>query len=118
MNPRPESSKELERDYARINHQFQAISLLAIATIAGGSLFYHLVEKLSWVDSLYFTVVTLGTVGYGDIVPHTNFGKLFTSFYILFGIGIIAGFANIMIKHAIIKRQYRAEQQQRRRRKQ
>lgn len=104
-----ESSRQLAEEYAKINQQFRGISLIALLTIAGGSIFYHHVEKLTWVDSLYFTVVTLGTVGYGDIVPHTTAGKLFTSFYILFGIGIIAGFANILIKHAVIKRQYKSE---------
>lgn len=112
MSAQRQPSTQLEREYAGIRRQFQAISLVAVTTIVGGSVFYHLVEKLNWVDSVYFTVVTLGTVGYGDIVPHTDLGKIFTSFYILFGIGIIAGFANILIKHAVIKRRYRSEQKQ------
>jgi voltage-gated potassium channel len=57
-----------------------------------GTIFYHLTEKWSWLDSYYFSVVTLATVGYGDLVPHTSAGKLFTTFYILAGVGIITSF--------------------------
>jgi voltage-gated potassium channel len=58
-----------------------------------GSVFYHLVEGLSYVDALYFTAVTLTTVGYGDFAPKTDAGKLFTAVYAFVGIGIFLGFA-------------------------
>lgn len=41
------------------------------------------------VDALYFTVVTLSTIGYGDIVPDSAFTKLFTCFFILVGFGFV-----------------------------
>lgn len=41
------------------------------------------------VDALYFIVVTLCTIGYGDIVPDTTFTKLFTSVFILIGFGFV-----------------------------
>lgn len=41
------------------------------------------------VDALYFAVVTLCTIGYGDIVPDTNFTKLFTCVFILVGFGFL-----------------------------
>ncbi|TQD80967.1 hypothetical protein C1H46_033482 [Malus baccata] len=41
------------------------------------------------VDALYFIVVTLCTIGYGDIVPDTTGTKLFTCFFILVGFGFI-----------------------------
>ena len=58
-----------------------------------GSVFYHLVEGLSYVDAIYFTAMTLTTVGYGDFAPQTVPGKLFTSLYAFVGIGIFLGFA-------------------------
>ncbi|HSE60999.1 MAG TPA: potassium channel family protein [Candidatus Saccharimonadales bacterium] len=58
-----------------------------------GSVFYHLVEGLSYVDALYFTAVTLTTVGYGDLAPQTDAGKIFTAIYAFVGIGIFLGFA-------------------------
>jgi voltage-gated potassium channel len=64
----------------------------ALFVLVVGTIFYHLEEHLSWVDAYYFSVITLTTVGYGDIVPHTPAGKIFTTFYILFGVGIITTF--------------------------
>jgi hypothetical protein len=55
----------------------------SILIIAVGGLGFHLIEKLSIVDSFYFTTVLLTTVGYGDITPHTKAGKLFATIYLL-----------------------------------
>lgn len=60
-----------------------ALSLILIATV-----FYWIVEGWSLVDSAYFSVVTIATVGYGDFVPKTVAGKIFTIFYIFCGLGI------------------------------
>jgi voltage-gated potassium channel len=65
-----------------------AATLIAIAT-----LFYWTVERWSLLDSFYFSVVTIATVGYGDLVPETAIGKIFTIGYILCGIGIFVAAA-------------------------
>ena len=65
---------------------------VVIVTLAIGTTVYHYVEHLAWIDAYYFSVVTLATVGYGDFAPHTAFGKLFTTFYIFVGVGILATF--------------------------
>lgn len=83
---------------------FRIVTAVALATIIIGAVFYHHVEKLSWVDSFYFCVVTLATVGYGDITPTTDVGKIFTIFYILSGVGIIATFANLFLKRTVLVR--------------
>lgn len=41
-------------------------------------------------SSIYWAVVTMTTVGYGDIVPHTAFGRLLASFMMILGYGFIA----------------------------
>jgi len=41
-------------------------------------------------QSIYWAIVTLTTVGYGDIVPHTILGKFLASFIMILGYGIIA----------------------------
>ena len=66
--------------------------LLVISLLLGGTVFYMLVEGWTAVDSLYFCAMTLATVGFGDIVPATGIGKLFTVFYVLTGIGILVSF--------------------------
>lgn len=64
-----------------------------------GSVVYHFVEGWDWIDCLYFSVITLTTIGYGDIAPETVGGKIFTMFYIIIGIGIILSFVNTLYKH-------------------
>lgn len=79
----------------------RAVLILAALLILIGTLFYTLVERWALVDSFYFSVVTLTTVGYGDLSPETTAGKLFTTVYILLGLSIIATFAsNIAKTHA------------------
>jgi len=58
-------------------------TLLAIGTIA-----YHFLEKWTWIQSLYFTVATLATVGYGDLHPTSEISRLFTIFFILIGVSV------------------------------
>ena len=41
-------------------------------------------------NSLWWTIVTMTTVGYGDIVPITVGGKIFTSFISFIGIGVVS----------------------------
>ena len=64
-----------------------------------GSTVYHYLEHWSWVDSIYFSIITLTTIGYGDFSPQTVEGKLFTIFYIIIGIGIILSFINTIYEH-------------------
>ena len=57
-----------------------------------------MLEGWSLLDSLYFSVVTLATVGFGDLTPTTDLAKLFTVGYITVGIGIVAAFASELTK--------------------
>jgi voltage-gated potassium channel len=55
-------------------------------------------------DSLYFSVITLTTVGYGDFSPSTRAGNIFTMFYIFIGIGIVLGFVNAVAERSMEQR--------------
>ena len=44
----------------------------------------------NFIDAVYFTVVTMATVGYGDITPHTTDARLFTVSLIVLGIAVFA----------------------------
>lgn len=59
------------------------MGLIAIGTVA-----YRWLEGWSWVSSFYFTVCTLTTVGYGDLVPTTDLSRMFTAVYALAGVSL------------------------------
>jgi voltage-gated potassium channel Kch len=69
--------------------EFRSLGVIVGALLLVGTLFYRQVEGLGWLDSLYFCVITLATVGYGDFSPQTAAGKIFTMIYILLGIGTL-----------------------------
>ncbi len=83
--------------------QFLVITIVSVVLLIVGTVFYHFIEELKWLDALYFSVITLTTVGYGDFSPQTDIGKLFTIFYIIGGIGIIFGFMNAFYEKRIEK---------------
>ncbi|RRN69290.1 two pore domain potassium channel family protein [Peribacillus simplex] len=67
-----------------------------------GTIFYVKQEGLTVVESLYFCVVTLSTVGHPSFEPQTNFGKVFTMIYIVGGTGLFMGLIGYLA-YAIIK---------------
>lgn len=80
--------------------EFRGILYSTLIILISGTSFYHGVEKWRWLDSFYFSVTTLTTVGLGDFAPQTDIGKIFTILYIFLGIGIILAFLNAVSKHA------------------
>lgn len=61
---------------------YRSLLLTTNFFIGFGTVIYHFVEGWSWLDSLYFSVITLTTIGYGDFSPQTDLGKIFTLLYI------------------------------------
>ncbi|MDW4551076.1 potassium channel family protein [Defluviimonas sp. D31] len=82
---------------------FRTTVFLVLGTILSGTMFYHNVEGWRWLDALYFCVATMATVGYGDFVPQTDAGKIFTILYMLLGIGLFVALVG-QIASALISR--------------
>lgn len=78
------------------DRETRGVVYVVIFVLISGMIFYHSVEGWGWLDSLYFSVITLTTVGYGDFSPQTSAGKIFTMIYILTGLSILAGFLTLM----------------------
>jgi hypothetical protein len=93
-----------DREPAWRDPQLQVPTALVVLTLLTGTIFYWVVEGWSLLDAVYFSVVTLATVGYGDFSPKTAPGKLFTMVYIVVGIGLLAAFANAFAKRWVDRR--------------
>lgn len=77
--------------------------MLGVAALVSlvGTVFYRFVEDLSWIDGLYLSIMTLATVGYGDISPVTTAGKIFTMVYAIVGIGVFVALVTQIAHHLV-----------------
>ena len=70
--------------------QLRVVLFLLTTLLVGGTVGYMLTERWSVHDSLFMTVITLSTVGYGEVRPLTRSGEMFTMLLILGGVGVLA----------------------------
>src|SRR3989344_3461624 len=83
-----------------------ALLIIAILLLLGTS-FFHSVENWSFIDSFYFSTITLTTVGYGDLAPTKDISKIFVSLYSILGIGVMLyTLGSIIGKSAVEKGEY------------
>lgn len=78
----------------------QAFALAVVVVLVTGVVFYRLTEDWSLADSLYFTVIALSTIGFGDFAPTTTFSRLFTVLYAIIGVGLIGTLLNLVVTNA------------------
>jgi voltage-gated potassium channel len=67
----------------------KALPVVAGALVLTGTLFYWRFEDWTIIEALYFSIVTLTTVGFGDFSPTTAGTQIFTIIYILTGFGVL-----------------------------
>ena len=82
---------------------FKVSILIFLVVIGLGSFGYSSLEGWNYLDSTYFVVVTVTTIGYGDLVPVTDAGKIFTIFFSFFGIASAFYFVSLIGKYVFEK---------------
>ena len=72
-----------------------------IVLLAVGSIGFMLFENMSFTNAIYFSIVTMATVGYGDIHPQTEIGKILTIIIIVGGVGtflsVVASITDVFV---------------------
>ena len=84
------TGRTIARTNEEIRESARRAAIVLALVLGGGALGYHIIEGWSLFDALYMTITTLATVGYGEVHPLSQGGRVFTMFLILVGVGNIA----------------------------
>jgi voltage-gated potassium channel len=88
-----------------LRNDFFAICLILII----GTASMGIIEDWDFIKSIYWCCVTITTVGYGDVVPETRAGKIFTIFYAIFGCGALAKSISSLVRYPLLIRERNSE---------
>jgi voltage-gated potassium channel len=88
-----------------IKTRLKVFLIVFFALIIVGTIGFMLIEKKSPIDAAYFVIVTMATVGYGDIHPVTQLGKMFTMVLVVTGVGTFLGVIANMTEIMLAKRE-------------
>ena len=90
---------------------FGALTVVALCILIGSTVFFHYQEGWAWIDAWFFTVTTISTVGYGNLVPATDLGKIATTVLIFSGIGVF-GLAATQVADQLVSRRVHLREHQ------
>jgi len=101
--PRPElASDKAQKD--SVSRELLILLTLIVILLSFGTTGYILIEGWSGLDAFYMTVITLAGVGFQEVHPLSNYGRMFTIVIILLGFGVVAVFFST-ITHLVVQRQ-------------
>lgn len=86
----PGAGSERHKRIAMILRRLLTALILMLSSILVGTFGYVLIEDYPWFDAYYMAVITLASVGFGEVHPLSTTGKVFTTFLILFNVGLFA----------------------------
>ena len=85
-----------------MNYLFSLLIASAVIIVIGSLLIYSVESEIpnsqinSMLDAVWWTVATVTTVGYGDVVPVSDSGKIIAIIFMFSGIGILAVFLSVL----------------------
>lgn len=79
---------------------FRSLTISVAVVLAVGTAIFRILEDWSVLDSIYFCVITLTTIGFGDFSPETTAGKIFTMFYVFVGLGFMMAFVTTLVQRS------------------
>ena len=82
-------------------YRFYAPLLILLSVWVIGTIGYVIIDNYSWFDAFYMTIITVATVGYGEVAPLSQGGKLFTAFLIITSFGTFAYAVSSITKFVI-----------------
>ena len=90
-----------EEEHREFHRRLIYTVVVILIFLFGGATFYYYIEKWRYLDAVYFSAYTMTTVGYGDLVPKTDTGKIFTIFYVFAGVGIALYGLSLLASHFV-----------------
>jgi voltage-gated potassium channel len=81
----------------RKDPEFRFLLILLAVILACGTGFYWRWEGWSIIDSLYFCVICMASIGFGDLTPTQPMTKLFTILYAFIGVGVFVAVAGKIV---------------------
>ncbi len=94
--------------FSKLTRRIFFIISVNFTLIALGTLGYWLLEGWSFFDALYMTVITIGSVGYGEVQALSPIGRTFTIVFIIVGVGTVATSFTLLVE-TILSAELRGE---------
>lgn len=90
--------------YGWDDREFRGLTMMLASWVALGTVTYSIYESWTVIDAFYFSVMTLTTIGYGDLAPTEPVMRLYTPFYAVMGIGLFVAFNARLAQYAFESR--------------
>jgi voltage-gated potassium channel len=84
--------------FQRLSNLFFALALILLSFFIG-IIGYAVIEKVSFIDAFFLTVIIISTVGMNEVGKISEAGKLFTAFFIVYNIMTVTYFVSVLTKY-------------------
>ena len=87
----------------RLSPLFRVLSVVAYIIV--GVYYYHSTEDWTVIDCVYFVFASVATIGYGDLHPTSDSGRIFTSFYLIAGLIFVLSAIDELVRYGVLRYQ-------------